>query len=188
MPNGLIPRKRNRDFFQQFLPPEQQEDEGLFGLRRYQPLPEFETPRRNFWTSEGNLPAASDYQPSPGGYASLVRAPGMRQPEPRAPAPVRAYGEEFRQTHARPEREDKKYLAPAPGIGRRIAGVAAAFLGGLQNPQYGMEVGQQIIGGRQVVCRRLFDHRGLTVPCVTRWGSCGPWMTDNSFRRRPRPW
>jgi len=48
MANGLIPnpRKRGRNFFHNLFPPEQQEAEGLFGLGRYQPLPEFERPEQ----------------------------------------------------------------------------------------------------------------------------------------------
>ncbi len=43
--------------------------------------------RRSFFDNLAEDSAPTDLQPSPSGYASLVRAPGMGMPEPRAPAP-----------------------------------------------------------------------------------------------------
>ena len=161
MANGLIPnpRKRNRSFFQQLAQPE--EDEGFFGLGRYQPLSEFETP----------------------GQQPLIRAPRMQQPEPRAPAPmlqrpgetfinggdipeVRTgtpteesirvpYSEQFRRGYPKPE------LAPAPGIsrGRRIGAAIAAGAAEFGRAGAGYRVGQQILHGPREAEERGHERR-----------------------------
>ena len=100
MGNGLIPnpRKRNRSFFQQLAQPE--EDEGFFGLGRYQPLSEFETP----------------------GQQPLIRAPRMRQPEPRAPAPTPSYPPP-------PEPPEMEPVSRGRRIGAALAAFAARFGG-----------------------------------------------------------
>ena len=86
MANGLVPspRKRSRSFFQQLTQPE--EDEGFFGLGRYQPLPEFERPVRRR-VPGGGYPIDAE----PGGYPlAPVPAPGMLRPGQGnlAPAPM----------------------------------------------------------------------------------------------------
>ncbi len=107
MANGLVPspRKRNRSFFQQLAQPE--EDEGFFGLGRYQPLPEFETPGQQPLIRAPRMPQPEQRIRIPGqvvvpgggipgvstgtftGEPILAPAPGVKRPEPRAPAPQR---------------------------------------------------------------------------------------------------
>ena len=163
--------------------------------------------RRSFFENIAEDAAPTDYQPSPGGYPSLVRAPRMRQPEPRAPAPrlrglaetwinggdvgvrtnhfpnqsisapapgqvvapgggiagafpgrpSRAYGEKLVQARSVPvpyseqfRREHERPEAPAPkkiGWKRRLGAAAAAFAAGLNDPEAGRRVGQQILYG-----------------------------------------
>ncbi len=141
MANGLVPspRKRSRSFFQQLAQPE--EDEGFFGLGRYQPLPEFERPAQQdpvpapgmLRLGQGNLaPAPMLQRPReaivtggdiPGvstgtftGEPILAPAPGVKRPEPRAPAPIPSYGEEYRREHERPEAPERKGIGWKRGL------------------------------------------------------------------------
>ena len=190
MPNGLVPnpRRRNRSFFQQISQPE--EDEGFFGLGRYQPLPEFERPEQQgpapapgmLRLGQGNLapapilrrpgetsinsgtdtfpgqpmrtPAPTDYQPSPSGYESLVRAPRLQAPE----STLESYGEQYRRGHEKPE------LAPAPGIsrGRRIGAAIAAGAAEFGRAGAGYQVGQQILHGPREAEERGHERKLAT--------------------------
>ena len=134
MANGLIPnpRKRNRSFFQQLAQPE--EDEGFFGLGRYQPLPEFDTPGQQPLIRAPGMQQPELRAPAPGqvvvpgggipgvstgtftGEPILAPAPGVKRPEPRAPAPIPAYGEEYRREHERPEAPERKGIGWKRGL------------------------------------------------------------------------
>ncbi|KKN23594.1 hypothetical protein LCGC14_0903430 [marine sediment metagenome] len=93
--------------------------------------------RRNFWTSEGNLPGATDYQPSPSGYPSLVRAPGLGEPaESPAPAPAPNYPPP-------PQPPEMEPVSRGRRIGAAFAAFAARFGG---EPGAGTRVGEQITG------------------------------------------
>ena len=92
--------------------------------------------RRNFWTSEGNLPGATDYQPSPSGYPSLVRAPGVGQPPEQAPAPTPNYPPP-------PQPPEMEPVSRGRRIGAAFAAFAARFGG---EPGAGTRVGEQITG------------------------------------------
>ncbi len=93
--------------------------------------------RRNFWDeTPEQLEGATDYQPSPSGYPSLIRAPGIEPQEAQAPAPAPNY----------PPPPQPPEMEPV-SRGRRIGGALAAFaarLGG--EPGAGTRVGEQITG------------------------------------------
>ena len=93
--------------------------------------------RRNFWDeSPEQLEGATDYQPSPSGFSSLVRAPGIEPQEAQAPAPTPNYPPP-------PQPPEMEPVSRGRRIGAAFAAFAARFGGA---PGAGTQVGEQITG------------------------------------------
>ena len=91
--------------------------------------------RRSFFDNLTEDAAPTDYQPSPSGYPSLVRAPGIEPQETQAPAPAPNYPPP-------PQPPEMEPVSRGRRIGAAFAAFAARFGGA---PGAGTRVGQQII-------------------------------------------
>lgn len=100
--------------------------------------------RRNFFDNLSEESAPTDFQPSPSGYPSLVRAPGIEPQEAQAPAPIPAYGEEYLQANPRPEAPQ----IPAPGWKRKLLAIGLGAVAGLsRQPGAATQTAQNVLYG-----------------------------------------
>ena len=100
--------------------------------------------RRSFFDNLSEESAPTDYQPSPSGYPSLIRAPGIEPQEAQAPAPIRAYGEEYLQANPRPEAPQ----IPAPGWKRKLLAIGLGSIAALsRQPGAATETAQNVLYG-----------------------------------------
>lgn len=92
--------------------------------------------RRSFFDSLTEDSAPTDLQPSPSGYPSLIRAPGIEPQEAQAPAPAPNYPPP-------PQPPEMEPVSRGRRIGAAFAAFAARFGG---EPGAGTRVGEQITG------------------------------------------
>ena len=92
--------------------------------------------RRSFFDNLAEDSAPTDYQASPSGYPSLVRAPGIEPQEAQAPAPAPNYPPP-------PQPPEMEPVSRGRRIGAAFAAFAARFGG---EPGAGTRVGEQITG------------------------------------------